>query len=712
MTSRKPPAPTKKSTKGESYETYRRRYKAEHRAKVRASTRDIGPVPPVRNPKRKAKFKRDLLGFLLSYLPHRFPLKFSQDHLDLIASIQGIMLHGGQRALALPRGSGKTTILEGACLWALLYGHRRFLFVVAATGKAAKQIMENLQQELSMNDDLFADFPEACHAIRALGGVSQRAEAQTSEGRPTLIVWTGDEVRLPMMSAGGGSVIQIAGITGAIRGAKSSLVSGANVRPDLCLVDDFQTRESAKSGNQTANRLQIMQSDVLGLAGPGERVACFCACTIIQPGDGAAQLLDRKMHPEWQGTTARLMRSMPSKSAMVLWEQYTEIYHEDLLNEALPQERKLVRATLFYRKNRAAMDDGAVASWAERKSEGELSAVQHAMNLLITRGEEAFNAEYQNEPRGLAAAATLPQLQAEEIAKRLNRVPHGVVPNGTQTLVAYIDVGEGCLWYHVGAFAEGFAGASVAYAAHPDPGRRYFSKSEMNGELMRVYPLGSFEAAWYAALTAVCGQILDRDWKGEDGLTYRVSRCLIDYSYGESTDTVFKFCKESPWSDRLLPSRGKGIGAKGRPMDTWPKEKGDKLGTGWRIQRNKNRHQREVVIDTNGWKSSTFQRLTSSMGGPSCFMLSGISASDHEMISHHLAAENRVRVSAVGRTIDEWSRKPGEDNDLFDCVVGCHVAASIEGITITDKTAGRASRKSEPVSFAEQQRLARERRTA
>lgn len=699
----------KAGAKKETYDQYRRRYKAEHRAAARASTRDIGPVPPVKDKKRKDGCKRDLLGFLRTYLTSRFPLPFSQDHLDLIASIQDIMLHGGLRALAMPRGSGKTTILQGACLWALLFGHRRFLFVVAATGKAAKKIMANLQLELETNPEIFADFPEACHAIRSLGGVSQRAQTQTSLGRPTLVEWKGEEVRLPFTAAGGGSIIQISGITGAIRGA-NILIGEDVIRPDLCLVDDFQTRESAKSANQTANRLQIMQSDVLGLAGPGESVASFCACTIIQKGDGAAQILDRKQHPEWQGTTVRLMKAMPSVAAMVLWDQYTQIYHEDLGNDSLPQSKKLTRATLFYRQNREQMDSGAVAGWADRKLPGELSAVQHAMNLLIIHGEEAFWAEYQNAPRGLAATAALTQLQAEEIAKRVDRVPHGIVPNGTQALTAYIDLGEGCLWYHVGAFSENFAGHSVAYGGHPDPGRKYFTKSEMEGELMRVYPLGSFEAAWYAALTAICADIMDRDWIGEDGLVHRISLCLVDYSYGDSTDTVFKFCKESPWADRLLPSRGKGIGAKGKPMDLWPKEKGDKLGTGWRVQRNKNRRQKEVVIDTNQWKSFVFARLNSPMGGPSCFTLAGDKPIENEMFSHHLAAEYRVRVSAVGRVIDEWSMKPGEDNDLWDCTVGCHVAASIQGITITDKTAGR--KKSAPVSFSEQQRLARERQTA
>ena len=685
--------------------------KVKRRAEVRAGVRDIGKIPSPVNHKRRKRCAQDLLAFLRGYLPARFPLAFSHDHLQAIDGIQGIILFGGLRALAMPRGSGKTTILEGACVWALLYGHRKFLCVVAATGAAALAILENIKSELEHNDALLADFPDACYPIRKLGGVAQRAEAQTANGLPTHVVWTSSEVRLPAMAAGGGAVIQTSGLTGAIRGAKASRADGTSVRPDLVLIDDFQTRKSAKSSAQTTSRLQIMQSDILGLAGPGQTIAAFCACTIIHRGDGAAQILDRRMHPEWQGTTARLMRSMPSKSALVKWDEYTEIYKEDLANPAIAPESKLIRSTAFYRDNRAAMDDGADPAWPERKSPGELTATQHAMNLLITRGQEAFYAEYQNQPLGLEAADALVQLEPEAVAKRLNRKKPGVVPVGAQELVAFIDVGEGVLWYQVAAFQQGFRGDCVAYGAWPEPGRAYFTKAESKDLLRSRYPLGSIQATWTAALTELCEMLMGRDWQGEDGESHRISLALIDAGDGDATDTIFEFIAQSPFRDRLHPSRGKGIGATNRPMGDWPKNKGDTLGNGWRIQRNKVRRQKEVVIDVNRWKSFVADRLTAPAGGPSCYYLHGDHSGAHELMSHHLCSERRIRVTAVGRSVDEWRIKPGQDNDLLDTTVGVHVAASIRGIRLADLPS-QENRGGVPVSFAEQQRAARERRRA
>ena len=683
--------------------------KAEQKRNERATGREIGEPLPPRWPELRESCEFDLCRFLESYLAARFPLAWSADHLALIESIEGIILHGGLRALAMPRGSGKTTVVESAALWALLYGHRKFLFVVAATSRAAKQILRNIQDELAHNDAIAADFEDATRAIRALEGVGRRAEAQTCGGEPTHLVLTREEVRLPRTAAGGGGIIQSAGVTGAIRGAKSSLADGSQVRPDLCLVDDFQTRDSSKSPNQTASRLQVMQSDVLGLAGPGTRVACLCSCTIINRNDGAAQLLNRKLHPEWQGTTARLMITMPSKKAQALWDDYSTIYREDLARDDLKQDKKLDRANLFYRERREQMDDGAEAAWDARKSDGEESAIQHAMNLLITRGEDAFWAEFQNAPRDLAATET-PQLQPEPITRRLNGIAPGIVPSASHELVAFVDVGEHVLWWNVGAFGDGFRGDLVSYGAYPDPHRRMYAKSELKGALSRAHPTGSIQATWMEALNALGEMLLDNDWPDEQGMPRRISLLLVDAGDGDATDTIFEWCKTCKWKDRVMPSRGKGIGAKSRPMADWPKDKGEKLGTDWRIRTNKSRKQKEVLIGVNYWKSFVAARLAAPLGGPSCLHLAGSSASAHELISHHLTAEKRVRVTTSERTIDEWVWKVGNDNDLLDTVVGLHVAASIRGITL--KSGTREESEPERLSFAEQQRAAREKRRA
>ncbi len=74
-------------------------------------------------------------------------------------------------------------------------------------------------------------------------------------GRPEVVFPTIDK------SACSGSIIECGGITGAIaRGPQHVLEDGEVIRPDFCLIDDFQTRESARSVNQVQNRLEIIEA--------------------------------------------------------------------------------------------------------------------------------------------------------------------------------------------------------------------------------------------------------------------------------------------------------------------------------------------------------------------------------------------------------------------------------------------------------------------
>lgn len=73
------------------------------------SGRDIGELPAVVNPERKAAAAGSFRFFCETYFPQTFHLAWSADHLKVIAKIEQAVVHGGLFALAMPRGSGKTT---------------------------------------------------------------------------------------------------------------------------------------------------------------------------------------------------------------------------------------------------------------------------------------------------------------------------------------------------------------------------------------------------------------------------------------------------------------------------------------------------------------------------------------------------------------------------------------------------------------------------
>ena len=99
---------------------------------IALSSRDIGELPAVVDPERKAKAAGDFQFFCQTYFPESFYLPWSKDHLRVIAKIEQAILRGGLFALAMPRGSGKTVLTECAALWALLFGYRQFVCLIGS----------------------------------------------------------------------------------------------------------------------------------------------------------------------------------------------------------------------------------------------------------------------------------------------------------------------------------------------------------------------------------------------------------------------------------------------------------------------------------------------------------------------------------------------------------------------------------------------------
>ena len=52
-------------------------------------------------------------------------------------------------------------------------------------------------------------------------------------------------------------------------------------------------------------------------------------------------------------------------------------------------------------------------------------------------------------------------------------------------------------------------------------------------------------------------------------------------------------------------------------------------------------------------------------------------------VAEHLTAEYRVKTEGRGRTVDEWKiRAERSENHWFDGLVGCAVAASMQGVVL------------------------------
>ena len=667
----------------EGYEAHRDRMGADQRDKAK-SVREIGTIPACRLTRVRARAKFDLAFFLKAFFPDQFPLDWSEDHLAAIATLQHAILHGGLFSLGMPRGSGKTTIAEGAALWALLYGHRKFVSIVGPDEKHALDCLNFIKRHIEDNDRLMRAFPEVCYPISRLEGIPQRRLLY--QGQRILLRWEGDKLMFPNIpgAESAGAIIGTCSLTGQIRGQKLEVVvqDGAgrrrvySRRPDFVIVDDPQTRESAKNPETSRERAKLIEGDVLGLSGPDTPIAAVMPCTVIYPGDLSDIFLDREKKPAWQGVRTKMLISFPTN--MKLWKEYDEARRE-----GQKAGDRGEAGDAFYREHQAALDKGAKVSW-EQRLEGRISAIQNAMDKFLEK-PESFFAEYQNDPR--ADNQGEEQLAAELICSKLSGSPRGEAPLEINTVTSFIDLHKEAFYWIVVGWDQHFGGAVLDYGTFPDQERSFFFLSDLPRPLSQEpgFAGASLEEILFGGLQNLTSQLLVRDWVRADGSPLRIDRCLIDANWGLSRDTVYRFCRQSAFTNILTPSHGAYAGVKSTPFAARGKKDRDRVGTNWRQPAVERRGEvRHVTFCTNSWKSFVKSRLLTSEGAKGSLSLFGDDPSSHSLIGLHWTAERFKNEEYAGRRMEEWKKpRPNQpDNHWWDGIVGCAVGASMQGVNV------------------------------
>lgn len=669
-------------------------------------------MPPVGDWKRRRGARVSFRRFCEIYGTMVFTIKWSDDHLRVITRLQESITRGGQFCLAMPRGSGKTSLVAWAALWAILYGKRRMVVIVGADARASSQMLELIVGEIETNPLILEDFPEIAYPFRRIEGIAQRASGQLCLGESTRLSITADELVLPtvpkaavekpeqLLSAG--SVVRTVGITGRIRGMQARLTTGEVVRPSLVLLDDPQTDESAKSPSQCDYRERIVGGAILGLAGPKVRMSAIATVTVIRPDDLADRLLTRERHPDWASERTKLVYEWGSGDD--LWRQYAEIRRDPSRG---PRE-----ATEFYRANRSAMDAGAKVAWSQRFDEGQLSALQYAWDLRIDRGEDAFAAEYQNEPLPEQRTA-VGSIDPEMMLERLYPAPRGTIPSEASVVTAGIDVQGACLYWLVAAWTDEGRGWIVDYGTFPDQGGIRLSLQEVHYSLASAFPNATEEERIASGCRAAI-EMLAQDWRSESGGVLRMDRILIDSGWGQHTATVRAAVRAT--RAPVNTSKGFAIGAKHTKQIAEGRRKpGERVGLNWRMTDpiRSGIGVREVQFDSNFWKSWVASRFRTPVGVPGSLEICGDSPADirrHTQLARQFEAEESVLVEAAGRRVEEWLiRRPGLDNHFLDCVVLASVAANIAGVRIRDAEVKRVWESDDELSLASIQQSRRPR---
>lgn len=636
-------------------------------------------LPAIVDVKRRKACVKSLGKFAKTYYGEMFNKPWSQAHKICIANMEYTIKNGGQFCFALPRGEGKTTLSKVAGIWAMLAGHRRYPILIGATEPKAEKLLKDVKAMLRFSDTLAEDFPEVCWPIRALENNAIRCKAQeaqvsaeladqlralynpktkiTGEPTKTEMTWTAKVVVLPTVEGcpTSGCVIEIGGLTGDIRGRCVVNSSGEVLRPDLAIPDDPQTHDSAKSPTQCADREEIINADVMGLAGPGEKITVFMPCTVIKHDDLASRLLDPERNPDWQGERHAMITSWPED--MDKWEEYNRVRIDGLRAKDGGKA-----ANKFYRKYKKELEKGASVSWEARKDTKDCSALQHAMDLFFRLGEKAFLSEYQNEPP--MENMSIYELQPEMVKGRAVGMEYRHIPIHAQFLTGMIDVNRYGLHYTVMGVTNDFACSICDYGKWPPSYKEVIWSEEKHG--------GKTEAqAIYEAVYNFCTEIAGRHYmRGND----RKLLDLLTVDCGYLMDMVFRATEAV---NQVLPVQV--VASRGRSTKFYRENKAiGRLGDHcyrdvWQQKG------RVLVHNADYWRSRCQQGWLLSPGAPGSISLFG-NSSQHDNFADQICSEVlREHVKTDKAEFYDWQKKPGLMNDLLDSTVGAMAAASIVG---------------------------------
>lgn len=626
-------------------------------------------IPDCVNPRRRERALLDPERFLMTYFPDRYSLRFGPHHQRMIAAIVDCATNGTRQAIAAPRGCGKSEIVKGLNVYLMLACIVRFPVIVAATRQLAKRLFDDFRQKLSLNDLLYADFPEVCAPVRALEGAPQRASRQHIDGQLTNIIWTStDYVRLPDVphSPYGGMKMAYFGLDAAFRGCN---INGD--RPDFGTIDDPETKESAASEMQIEGREETIDRDITGLKGQASKLGLVMLTTVQNTICLSFKFTDPKLKPPWNGLRFGSIVKWPTN--MELWDEYVSTRQRgQSLGDAQGKE-----AIEFYLANRTDMDLGAemlTDFFVPVQLDGYnlvYSSLQLAFNQISDTSLDAFRSEYQNNPTPEDAPDTT-GLTAGRVASRISGLSQGEYHTDTELVTVGLDIGKYYSHWCKVAWHGNAVGNIVDYGVMETPGMMAATDSK-------------------AVMSALLPALLQfRTDIAADG---RLDFCLVDS--GDYSDAVYEFKRRIAGSP-FAPSKGWD-----QKRFRIGKDEEDKNG---RLKRKTFLECYAKTLDddpkmwlyhvnTEYWKqwlqerfvTATFDESQQFNAGSLSLFAVPEDRKRHLSFSHHMVSEERRDSFVPGKgMVRKWVTLSKNNHYLDACALAC-AAAGCMGVRIIPK---------------------------
>ena len=623
-----------------------------------------------KDPARRTRLEKSTEGWLRFYLENAFPKPFGDVHRPMIESAEKAFKQGGKNLNIAPRGTGKTTVFAGYTLKLALTGQAPFPAYLPWDAKGVKKMLRFWKNALCFNERIAADYPEVAVPFVASRGSSQKCNS---------LVWedTGKETGARIAVSDGMivfpdslGVIGSATINGNPRGLNHTTPDGRVLRPSFALVDDAQSKEVAKSPRQVQDTIEVIDTDVAGMAGPDKRMPIFLLGTVICRDD----VVDRYAKSrDWH--CVRIPQVVKWPEATDLWDKFGELI----------KDRKEDEALAYYNENRMVLDKGGEVSWEERydSGRGEPNALYSAMRDYYFMGASAFMAERQGEPLDVVTSQYV--ITPEIICEKAIETPRLHLPDDSTVFGGHVDVNRAGLHWCLTAFNQQMTGHVVAYGKHAGPnGRELWEKNA---------PDQTRKTAIFRALATLFGELGNAKIYHR-GAAIMPGLMLVDAGY--ESRTVHRFVEVTRLPFPLRPAIGRAAQKYrvspscliGRPMEEC------------HVQRPNDARCPYVMFNADYWREIAQRAFLGAVGEPGgCTLHAVKNKKAHVPFAEHVVAERLAQKYATEYGWRwEWVHRPGTHWDWCEALTGSWGAAALLGLSSTGAPQVRRKKKKRNVS--------------
>jgi len=673
----------------------------------------VAPEPSPEILAERERYANDFVSLHREVFPESTGVKpFGEVQQRSILHGQDIFRKGGRLLKLEPRGYAKTTRITNEALYAVLAGMQNYIVIVCSNVTKAQEIVDSIRTELMNNDRLLELFPGTIACFRHLDNNPLKSRFQTYGGNHTFIKYEISTIRFPIVpnEPSSGKFIEIRPLTN-LKGLNHKVKAGPDAgkvfRPTLVIFDDPQTHEDAKSPSSVTSIVSMIKRDALKGGSQSRRVSAIMAITPVCNGDVAYHF--EKIEHSWDIVKYKMMEQRPD--AHETWmSEYAKIYLNYDRSVRGDRLRAAMEARKYVEDNYDMLHKGAIVSWEyaygwDEDPQTEISAVQHAYNIILDDGWEDFEYECQcNTEYGMYEDGETIHCPADTIMSRTNTLPRRKVPQSTIEIVTHIDVNKDYLTYATVASGDPFRPYLINYGTHPkQPG--LISKRNVGLPLRTLYPhaANDYREVLYLAVKDLLQTLVHQPYLREDGVEMFNSVIGIDVKFEE--DFIVRACKDSGLTSLVLPTWGIFVAPDEEAVHERNYPEGSRVYHNCVERPMRSRTIDYLNVDANYFKTEVhkaFNQIPGIRGSLTMFAPEWVD--QHKVIADHCNAERPEREPGkkTNRTRIVWKENGSQvDNEFFDNLANCFALLVRQGIDIKPTHSQKMTQQEAAMDMAE-----------